>query len=180
LTNFIFGPSPNSAWKWPKFVSHTGHSIARHLFVEMLQWPTRGQDVAAMHHSRLHLRGQLPCAPVAHREGARALSRTPQSPWCSPSAPSRCASRARHLGTMAMATMAGSKACCCLLLPLPRPNQEQHHLFLLPLLIWRPCISLFRRRRAPSPEPPPLLLVFAWPASLRRQWSKARRPTGAR
>jgi len=87
-TNFIFGPSPNSAWKWHKFVSHTGHSVARHLFVEMLQWPTRGQDVAAMHHSRLHLRGQLPCAPVAHREDARALSRTPQSPRYSPT-PSR-------------------------------------------------------------------------------------------
>ena len=73
-----------------------------------------------MQHSRLHLRGQLPCTPVAHREDARALSRTPQSPRCSPSAPSRSASRARHLSTMAMATIAGSKACCCLLLPFPR------------------------------------------------------------
>ena len=53
MTNFIFGSSPNSAWKRPKFVSHAGHSFARQLFDEMSQQVTRVQCVSTMQEHRV-------------------------------------------------------------------------------------------------------------------------------
>jgi len=46
--NLVFGPTSKSAWKRPKLASNVNHTDARHLFVEKLQWTTRGEDVAAM------------------------------------------------------------------------------------------------------------------------------------
>ena len=53
MANFVFGPSPNSAWKRPKFVSHAGHSVARQLFDEMSQRVTRVQCVSTMQEHRV-------------------------------------------------------------------------------------------------------------------------------
>jgi len=74
LTNFIFGPSPNSAWKRPKFVSHAGHFAARHVLGGMPQW----QDAwrARGGHAELAALPLLQRGALAHRLVATSWSCT--------------------------------------------------------------------------------------------------------
>ena len=54
MANFVFGPCPNSAQTWRKYVSHSSHIVAQHVFDEMPPWkPCKG--------STSHLHATRPC-----------------------------------------------------------------------------------------------------------------------
>jgi len=93
-TNSVSSPPPNSARKRPKFVSHAGHSVARHMFDEMSQRLTRIQCVSTMQEHRvpsslLHT-DAFPCPPnVDERVSYSSLTRLP-IPCPPPSSSLRC------------------------------------------------------------------------------------------
>jgi hypothetical protein len=176
-SNFIFGPFTDLAWKRPKNASHTGRTVARHLFDEMPRAGAHGH----------HAGQQRPVASTRARPPPSRLCSNVESPELvalagSLSAACRSLPRAaRARSAMAAIASKPSSVATALARPLSllhpnRPHPRLSHSALPPLRHLPGRVATGSRRRRNPPAVGPLL---AWPSQLGLPRAKTSCPLGA-